>query len=67
MGTKSPGARGVPQPNNAGGVGDPSGVIMLDRFVNNQVYQFTGTTERAVLESRAVVDTVDEENAHAGH
>ncbi len=40
-----------------------SGVIMLDRFVNKQVYQFTGTTERAVVESRAVVDTVDEESA----
>jgi hypothetical protein len=39
---------------------------MLDRFVNKQVYQFTGTTERAVVDSRAVVDTVDEESAHAG-
>jgi len=67
MGTKSPGARDVPRPNNAGGVGDPSFVIMLDRFINKQVYQFTGTTERAVVDSRAVADTVDEESAHAGH
>ena len=34
-GRKSPGGVGVPNPNNAGGVGDRSGVIMLDRIVND--------------------------------
>jgi len=66
-GAKAPGARDVPNPNNAGGVGDSSGVIMLDRIINRQVYQFTGTTERAMTEPRAIVDTVDEESVHAGH
>jgi NADH-quinone oxidoreductase E subunit len=34
-GRKSPGGVGVSNPNNAGGVGDRSGVIMLDRIVND--------------------------------
>jgi NADH-quinone oxidoreductase subunit E len=33
--TKSAGGTGVSNPNNAGGVGDRSGVIMLDRIVND--------------------------------
>ncbi len=49
------------------GVGDPSGIIMLDNIINRNVYRFAGTSERAVLDSRAVVETVDEESAHAGH
>lgn len=66
-GAKSPGAKDVPRPNNAGGVGDPSGIIMLDRIVNHDFYRFTGTRERAVAEPRSIVQTVDEENVHAGH
>jgi NADH-quinone oxidoreductase E subunit len=66
-GGKAPGAQGVPNPNNAGGVGDRSGIIMLDNIVNASVRGFTGTTERAVVDSRAVVETVDEQGAHAGH
>jgi NADH-quinone oxidoreductase E subunit len=34
-GAKSKGAVGVSNPNNAGGVGDASGIIMLDRVVND--------------------------------
>jgi NADH-quinone oxidoreductase subunit E len=34
-GRKSAGGMGVPNPNNAGGVGDRSGIIMLDRVVND--------------------------------
>ena len=59
-GKKSRGATGVPDPNNAGGVGDRSGIIMLDNIINRNVYRFTGTTERAVVDSRAVVEVVDE-------
>lgn len=66
-GRKSRGAAGVPLPNNAGGVGDPSGVIMLDNIVNRNVYRFTGTRERAVRDSREVVERVDDEGARAGH
>lgn len=66
-GRKSPGARGVESPNNAGGVGDKSGVIMLDNIVNADVEFFRATRERAVLDSRAVVDTVDEAGPNAGH
>lgn len=66
-GRKSRGAAGVPLPNNAGGVGDPSGVIMLDNIINRNVYRFTDTRERAVRDSREVVERVDEEGARAGH
>jgi NADH-quinone oxidoreductase subunit E len=66
-GKKSRGAQGVPSPDNAGGVGDASGIIMLDNIINRDVYSFTGTMERALAEPRAVVDVVDEEGAHAGH
>lgn len=66
-GKKSRGAEGVPRPDNAGGVGDPSGIIMLDNIINRNVYRFTATKERAVVDSRAVVETVDEESTHAGH
>ncbi|HMF28245.1 MAG TPA: NAD(P)H-dependent oxidoreductase subunit E [Candidatus Cybelea sp.] len=66
-GRKSRGAAGVPRPDNAGGVGDPSGVIMLDNIINRKVSRFTGTRERAVVDSREVVERVDEEGARAGH
>ena len=62
-------ARRRRSPNNAGGVGDASGMIMLDRIISRDVYRFTGRTrERAVVDSRAVVE-VDRgrERDHAGH
>jgi NADH-quinone oxidoreductase subunit E len=37
-GRKSPGGVGVTNPNNAGGVGDRSGVIMLDRLLADPAY-----------------------------
>ncbi len=66
-GRKSPGATGVTNPNNAGGIGDASGIIMLDNIVKRDVYFFTPTQERAVVDSRAVVKTVDGEGERAGH
>jgi NADH-quinone oxidoreductase subunit E len=66
-GGKAPGARDVAAPNNAGGVGDTSGTIMLDNIINRDVYFFGRTTERAVVDSRAVVETVDERSSRAGH
>jgi NADH-quinone oxidoreductase subunit E len=66
-GRKSPGASGVESPNNAGGVGDASGTIMLDNIVSGDVAFFRRTAERAVVDSRAVVETIDEEASHAGH
>ncbi|HET6274441.1 MAG TPA: NAD(P)H-dependent oxidoreductase subunit E [Candidatus Cybelea sp.] len=67
-GKKSRGAVGVTRPNNAGGVGDASGIIMLDNIINRNVYRFTGTMERAIVDSRAVVESVEEEEgARAGH
>ncbi len=69
-GRKSPGTLNSSEPNNAGGVGDPSGIIMLDRFVTRDV-SFTGRTkERTVRESRGVYEVTEEEegtNGHAGH
>jgi NADH-quinone oxidoreductase subunit E len=66
-GRKSPGATGVASPNNAGGVGDKSGTIMLDHIIDHDVYFFKRTRERAVLDSRAVVESSEEETNHAGH
>jgi NADH-quinone oxidoreductase subunit E len=37
-GRKSAGGRGVTNPNNAGGIGDRSGVIMLDRLLADPAY-----------------------------
>lgn len=67
-GGKSRGAIGVESPNNAGGVGDASGLIMLDRIVNGQISFYERTKERAVADSRAVADAVEEgEPSVAGH
>jgi NADH-quinone oxidoreductase subunit E len=66
-GKKSAGAVGVPLPNNAGGIGDRSGIIMLDRIVNRDVDFFTKTSERAVVDARQVVEVREEEGSHAGH
>lgn len=66
-GRKSPGARDVKSPNNAGGVGDASGTIMLDNIIGGDVVMFRRTSERAVVDSRAVVETIDEEASSAGH
>ncbi|HTX60018.1 MAG TPA: NAD(P)H-dependent oxidoreductase subunit E [Verrucomicrobiae bacterium] len=65
-GRKSPGATGVASPNNAGGVGDAAGIIMLDRIVNREISFHESTRERAVRDSRAVVELV-EEGSDAGH
>jgi NADH-quinone oxidoreductase subunit E len=66
-GQKSPGARDVRDPDNAGGIGDASGTIMLDHVLRRDVEFFTATTERAIVDSRAVVDTLEEEGARADH
>jgi NADH-quinone oxidoreductase subunit E len=66
-GGKSPGAVAVESPNNPGGLGDASGTIMLEHLITRDVYLFGRTTERAVVDSRAVVETVDERTDRAGH
>lgn len=66
-GRKSAGAIGVEDANDAGGVGDASGTIMLDHIISGDVYFFGRTSERAVLDARAIVNAVDEKNEHAGH
>ena len=50
-GQKTPGATDVSSPNNAGGVGDAAGLIMLDRIVNRDITFYEGTRERAVRDS----------------
>jgi NADH-quinone oxidoreductase subunit E len=65
-GDKSPGTLNATNPNNAGGVGDSSGIIMLDRFVTRDV-SFTGRSkERTVRDARGVYE-VTEEGSNAGH
>jgi len=66
-GRKAPGATGVQSPDNAGGVGDAAGLIMLDRIVNRDVAFYEGTRERAVRDSRAVAEVVASEGDRAGH
>ncbi len=66
-GRKSPGAVAVENPDNPGGLGDASGTIMLDHLINGDVYLFGHTTERAVVDSRAVMQTIDERTDRAGH
>src|SRR5579863_770997 len=66
-GRKSPGAVAVESPNNPGGIGDASGTIMLDHLISRDVYMFGRTTERAVVDSRAVVKTIEERTDRAGH
>ena len=66
-GEKSAGARDVSRPNNAGGIGDPSGIIMLDRLVNKDIAFRGRTRERVAADPGAVAEVVEEEEQHAGH
>jgi len=66
-GRKAPGDIDVESPNNAGGVGDKSGIIMLDNIINRNVEFFRGTHDRAVRDSRAVVESVEEGRQEADH
>jgi len=69
-GGKSPGTLTSTDPNNAGGLGDPSGVIMLDSFVDKGI-SFTGrSSERLVRDARSVAELIEVEgqgNNNAGH
>ncbi len=59
-GGKSPGTRTSSEPNNAGGVGDSSGIIMLDSFVTKDI-SFTGRSrERLVRDARGVAEIIEE-------
>ena len=63
-GGKSKGAQDVSDPNNAGGLGDKAGVIMLDRIVDRD-FAFRGRTrERVVLEEPAQIKELVSEDAH---
>jgi NADH-quinone oxidoreductase subunit E len=66
-GRKSLGAVDVSEPNNAGGVGDPSGVIMIDRLINKDISFRERTRERVVADPRGVAEIVEEDQEHAGH
>ena len=66
-GRKSPGAIDVSRPNNAGGLGDVSGIIMLDRFVNKEIAFRERSNERLVRDSQAVYDVVEDGGDHASH
>jgi NADH-quinone oxidoreductase subunit E len=63
-GRKSAGARDVSNPNNAGGLGDRSGVIMLDRIVAREDFFRERTQERVVHERPAAIREIVEEDAH---
>jgi NADH-quinone oxidoreductase E subunit len=54
---KSPGAQHVPSPNDPGGIGDHTGVIMLDRFVRDVTPD--RSRERLVKDGRAILEYED--------
>ncbi len=54
---KSPGAQHVSNPNDPGGIGDRSGVIMLDRFVHD--VPSDRSRERLVKDGRAILEHED--------
>jgi NADH:ubiquinone oxidoreductase subunit E len=60
-GRKSAGAVGTQSPDNAGGVGDQAGVIMLDRIVARGLAFHGATNERAVKQAKDVATMVEEE------
>ena len=65
-GRKSAGAAGELRPNNAGGVGDKDGIIMLDRFVLRGD-EFVGRTRERVVKDAPGVAQVIAEGGDAGH
>jgi NADH-quinone oxidoreductase E subunit len=62
-GKKSPAGWGVSNPNNAGGVGDRSGVIMLDRVVTDPAFA-ARSNERLVREQNLRPNSVDGGHEH---
>lgn len=54
---KSPGAQGVPAPNDPGGIGDRTGVIMLDRFIRE--IPAGRTRERLAHDGEALLEHAD--------
>jgi NADH-quinone oxidoreductase subunit E len=60
-GDKSPGGEKVSHPNNPGGIGDPSGVIMLDRIILERERFVGRTRERLANEPNVVMQVVREE------
>jgi NADH:ubiquinone oxidoreductase subunit E len=60
-GGKSPGTLSSSRPNDPGGLGDPSGVIMLDRFVGKDASFVGRTRERTVRDARPIAELIEEE------
>jgi len=65
-GGKSPGTLTSTDPDNAGGVGDPSGAIMLDHFVTESASFVARTRERFVRDARSIAEIVEEERPSTG-
>jgi NADH-quinone oxidoreductase subunit E len=70
-GGKAPGTLNATRPNNAGGLGDESGIIMLDRFVTQETSARTDlrgrSHERTVRDAHAIAELVEGANHDAGH
>ncbi|MHB8141334.1 MAG: NADH-quinone oxidoreductase subunit NuoE family protein [Vulcanimicrobiaceae bacterium] len=64
-GRRTAGATDVPSADDPGGVGDRSGVIMLDRFVDKTAAFRDRTSERLARDPAAVLHVLEEEDA--GH
>jgi NADH-quinone oxidoreductase subunit E len=65
-GTKSPGTTTATQPNDAGGLGDSSGKIMLDRFVAKPAAFIERSRERTVRDAKVLAELTngDGEGGH---
>ena len=64
-GKKAPGAQDVPSPNDPGGIGDRSGVIMLDRVVRD--VSTARSRERLVRDGRAILEHERADGEVHGH
>jgi NADH-quinone oxidoreductase E subunit len=64
---RSSGARDVPDPNDPGGVGDRSGVAMLERLVNDPApVEARPTHERLVVDGAAWISNVERNGSGEG-
>ncbi len=65
---KSPGARDVPDPNDPGGLGDRTGVSMIERLVRDpQPIRVRPTRERLVVDGDAILEAEAAEAEGSGH
>ncbi len=66
-GEQSAGTRTSSRPNNAGGLGDGTGTIALDRILARDAFFIGRSRERTVVDARGVADVNEGTTNNAGH